>query len=100
MNSIDAMQFVLTARPLLRNFGFEANPTLVNSPKYASLKSTINIMAIVLSISLLSEILYTIHTKVIHANGVSLVPTQNERHKYLSLAIGFSSSGQAEGKMF
>ena len=73
----------------------------LNSSKDAvSLKSPINIIVIVLSISLLSEILYAIHTKVIHANGVSLVPTQNDRHKYLSLAIGFSSSGQAEGKMF
>ena len=48
----------------------------LNSLKDAvSLKSPINIMVIVLSISLISEILYAIHTKVIHASGVSLVPT-------------------------
>ena len=50
-------------------------------------------MVIVLSISLLSEILYAIHTKVVHASGVSLVPTHNDRHKYLKYLCLLGSVG-------
>ena len=59
-------------------------------------------MVIVLSISLLSEILYAIHTKVIHANEVSLVPTHNDRHKYLKYLWLLGSVGvvKLQGKCF
>ena len=59
-------------------------------------------MVIVLSISLISEILYAIHTKVIHASGVSLVPTHNDRHKYLRYLLLLGSVGvvKLKGKCF
>lgn len=75
----------------------------LNSLKDAvSLKSPINIMVIVLSISLISEILYAIHTKVIHASGVSLVPTHNDRHKYLKYLwlLGSRVVAKLKGKCF
>ena len=75
---------------------------LYSSKDAVSLKSPINIIVIVLSISLLSEILYTIHTKVIHANGVSLVPRHNDRHKYLRYLLLLGSVGvvKLKGKCF